>query len=407
MGSQKLSGIRVLEVAEYAVAPSGSAVLASWGADVIKIEHPVRGDAIRGIQNDGVGPGKAGLNYLWEPFNYSKRSVGLNFKTAEGYEILEQLIRWADVFICNYREPTRQQNRLDVEHIQKIKPSIIYGRVTAYGTRGALAQSRGYDGLTYWNGSGAGLAARTVDSEYPAPLPGPAFGDIQTGLTLAAGITAALFHRERTGEGGVVDVSLLGTGVWAMSASLVAAELGGWDAPAKFDRTNVRNPLYNVYRTEDGAFIALNMGKADVYWPGVCAAIGRPDLIDDPRFTNMDARSEHRAECVAELDAAFASRSLAEWEKILSEQDGPWGVVLNVGELNRNQQVWDNGYLQLVDYGDGRKLSLCPAPIQFDEMLPAPLRRPPELAEHTEEVMLELGLDWPAITQLKDNGTLA
>src|ERR1700730_12284416 len=143
MGSQKLSGIRVLEVAEYAVGPSASAVLANWGADVIKVEHPIRGDAIRGIHNDGGEPGKEGMNFLWEPFNYSKRSIGVNFKVPEGHKILMELVRRADVFICNYREQTRRANGLDVDDIRDVQPSIVYGRVTAYGTRGALANNRG------------------------------------------------------------------------------------------------------------------------------------------------------------------------------------------------------------------------------------------------------------------------
>jgi crotonobetainyl-CoA:carnitine CoA-transferase CaiB-like acyl-CoA transferase len=407
MASQPLSGIRVLEVAEYAVAPSGGAVLADWGADVIKIEHPVRGDAIRGAHNDGVGPGNEGLNFLWEPFDRGKRSIGVNFTVPEGYEILVELVRQADVFLCSYLEPTRRKNGIDVDDILRVNPSIIYGRVTAYGTRGPQANNRGFDGLTYWNGSGAAMAARTTDSEYPAPLPGPAFGDIQTGMTVAGGVAAALFHRERTGEGGVVDVSLLGVGVWAMSASLVAAELGGWETPVRFDRRNVRNPLYNVYRTGDDCFIALNMGKSDVYWGDVCSVIERMDLFEDPLFANMDARSENRARCIAELDVTFGSRTLEEWKLALSKQEGPWGEVLDVGALKRDPQVWENGYLQVVDYGDGRRLSLCPAPVQFDDALPSALRRAPELAEHTEEVLVELGKDWPAIAELRARGAIA
>jgi crotonobetainyl-CoA:carnitine CoA-transferase CaiB-like acyl-CoA transferase len=405
MGSYKLSGIKVVEVAEYAVAPAAGAVLADWGADVVKVEHAVRGDAIRGIAIEGVKPGMGGLNFLFESVNRSKRSISLDLSKPEGREVILKLAAEADVFLCNYRESTRRKLGIDVDDIRAVRPDIVYGRVTAYGPRGAEVNRRGYDSLTWWYGTGAAVGGLPLDAPLPSPLPGPAFGDIQTGTHLAGGIAAALFHRERTGEGSVVDTSLLGSGVWAMSPTLLAINISGAEIGPVWDHKKVVNPLFNVYRTSDDRFVALNMLQADQYWSRFCVVIDREDLIDDPRYSTMALREANREECIAILDDVFATRPYDEWAKRLSEQDGIWGPVSRISDMAHDQQVWDNEFLQVVDYGDGRSVMLSPPPAQFDETAPV-MRRAPEFGEHTEEILLEVGFDWPAIGELREKGAI-
>jgi crotonobetainyl-CoA:carnitine CoA-transferase CaiB-like acyl-CoA transferase len=225
---------------------------------------------------------------------------------------------------------------------------------------------------------------------------------------LAGGIAGALFHRERTGEALEVDASLLGQGCWAMNGALVNANLAGWDETPKNyrDRKQTVNPLMNPYRTADGRWLILGMVQPDRYWAPLCQAIGRPELAQDPRFADMASRRQNNTALVEILDQIFGSRPLAEWEPILAAQDGPWNVVQRVGDLNRDRQAWDNGYLQVVDYGGGRSLTLGTAPVQFNGEAQT-LRRAPEFGENTEEVLLELGYDWADIEKFRDCKAIA
>src|SRR5581483_9621652 len=180
---------------------------------------------------------------------------------------------------------------------------------------------------SYWARSGVSIAAMPPDARYPVGLPGPAYGDIQSGAHLAGGIAAALFQRERTGRGAVVDVSLLGSGLWAMQPAIAGAHVSGRERLAPLDRRRPANPLWNVYRTADGRFVTLSMLEGDRYWPGFCCAAGRPDLATDERFADGEARSAHLEECVAVLDGLFAEHPLEAWKEILGRQDGPWSVT--------------------------------------------------------------------------------
>ncbi len=247
--------------------------------------------------------------------------------------------------------------------------------------------------------------ATPSDLEWPISQPGPAFGDLIGGLTIAGGISAALCHRERTGEALVVDNSLMATAMWATGASVLAAGLFGLSTMPKYDRTNVPNPIVNTYRSADGRFLSLIMLQSDRYWAELVTRMGHPELVSDPRFVDAAARAANRKECVGTLDAIFGARTFAEWRELLMEVEGVWAPVETAAELIEDQQAVANGYIREIDAASGTRFRIVPSPLQFNET-PPDLTRAPEHGEHTDEVLMELGLDMDQIMELKISGAI-
>jgi crotonobetainyl-CoA:carnitine CoA-transferase CaiB-like acyl-CoA transferase len=402
-----MEGIKVVEVALYGFVPSAGAVLSDWGAEVVKIEHPETGDPMRGLAAWGIEPGTGGVSHLWEIFNRGKKSVGIDLHDGDGRSLVHSLVQEADVFLTNFRGPARKKLQIDVEDIRRHNPQIIYARGTGYGPAGPDADKGGFDGISYWARSGASTAAMPPGAHRPIMMPGPAFGDIQAGMHLAGGIAAALFHRERTGEGSVVDVSLLGSGMWAMQAAIAGAYVTDKDELPRIDRLTVSNPLANVnYRTSDDRFIALSMLESDRYWPEFCRVLGQGSLADDPRFSTAASRCENAAACVELLDRLFAEHPLDFWEAVLSEQDGQWAVMRLTREALVDVQGKANGYVQEVDYGEGICLPMIAPPVQFDETTtkPAPA---PRFGADTDDVLLASGFEWDDLLSLKLKGVIS
>ncbi|MCU0310855.1 MAG: CoA transferase [Acidimicrobiales bacterium] len=400
-----MDGVRVLEVAFWTYVPSAGAVLAEWGADVLKIEHPDGGDPQRGLVTSGLVPsGPGGVNHMIELPNRGKRSVAIDLKTDEGHDLLMELAATSDVFLTSILPASRRAMRIEVEDIRAANPNIIYARGSGQGQEGPEAERGGYDGCSFWARTVADIAT-PAGADWPANQPGPAFGDLIGGLTIAGGISAALFHRERTGEALVVDNSLMATGMWATGATLLAAGLFGMDTMPSFDRTQAPNPIVNTYKTSDGRFLSLIMLQADRYWPDLVQRIGRPELLDDPRFVDAAARRENAPACVAALDEIFASRTFEEWKAVLADAEGVWGPVARPGELLEDPQVLANGYVRDVESASGSSFRMVPSPIQFDRT-PPDLTRAPDLGEHTDEVLLELGKDMDEIIELKLGGSV-
>lgn len=223
-------------------------------------------------------------------------------------------------------------------------------------------------------------------------------------MALAFGIASALRTRDRTGEGSVVDVSLLATAMWTLSSDLLAALNGGKVRRAK-GRGPQPNPLVGTYRTKDDRHLQLVFLQPDRYWAELCKVLGRPELETDPRFVDISARRENAAACIAELDAAFATRTLDEWKVALAEIDAPWAPVQRVEDLVDDPQVVANDYVGDVEAAGYPTYRLPRVPIQFDEQ-PPPLQPAPEHGEHTEMVLLDLGYDWDGISALKDTGVI-
>ena len=397
-----LEGIRVLEVAQWWFVPSCGGVLADWGADVIKVEHPVTGDPQRGLITSGLLPvGKGGFNFMWEQPNRGKRSVGIDLSSEAGRDLLYRLAESSDVFLTSFLPDARRRLEIDVEHIRARNPNIIYARGSGQGTRGPDAEKGGYDGAAFW--ARGGLAEAFTGSVPHAEAPvgqRPAFGDGIGGMTIAGGIAAALFKRERTGKPSIVDISLLGTACWVLSPDITSSPF----IPKfpSFNRKLAPNPVVNQYKTKDDRWLILIMLQADRYWADFCQHIDRPDLIEDERFAEGAKRFENREACVDILDQVFASRTLDEWRQKLDTLQGVWAPLQTPREIHDDRQVEANGYLPEVQGADGSTFKLASSPVQFDES-PPDLASAPEHGQHTEEVLLELGVSWEEISQHKES----
>ncbi|MBO0731150.1 MAG: CoA transferase, partial [Acidimicrobiaceae bacterium] len=264
----------------------------------------------------------------------------------------------------------------------------------------------GYDTGAFWARSGMQHMLSPPGIPWP-PVARPAFGDVVGGLAIAGAVSAALYRRRETGKPAVIDVSLLATGMWQIQTDIVNAAISedAGPAPTAPDRFQVWNPLMLPYRTADARFVALMVLSPDPHWPALCQCLGRPDLATDPRFADMDARREHAAECVSELDAIFATRTLDEWRKALTDFEGEWAPVQTPREVLSDPQVQANGWVAAAEMANGAQLPLVTSPVQFDEN-PGRPQRAPEHGEHTEQVLLELGMSWDDISDLKQRGAV-
>jgi crotonobetainyl-CoA:carnitine CoA-transferase CaiB-like acyl-CoA transferase len=395
------SGLRVVELAQWVFVPVAGALLADWGADVIRVER-LDGDPYRGLATQGIGTDGGGVNLSVALANRGKRSVALDLRTEQGRAALHRLLKTADVFLTNFRPGALRRLGLDSETLTSRYPRLVYARGHGFGVRGPDADMPGYDSSAFWARGGMGHVLTPPNRDQPISQRG-AMGDRNGAMALAFGMAAALLRRERTGQGSVVDVSLLATAMWTLSSDVLAALQGGRPrSPSGRDASP--NPLVGSFRTSDGRHVQLVFLQGDRYWADLCELLGRPDLAADPRFADMAARRENRQACSAELDAEFGRRTFAECKELLSRMDAPWAPVQAVEELLDDPQVVANGYIGTVSE-DGLEYRLPAVPVQIDEQ-PPPLRRAPEHGEHTEAVLLELGYTWDEIVALKDAGVL-
>ncbi len=400
-----MKGVRVLEVAEQTFVPAASALLSDWGAEVIKVEHVERGDAMRGLAASGVGMILGDVHVLLEHSNRGKQSIGLDLASPEGREILYKLAATCDVFLTNKLPGVRTKLQIDVEDIRRANPDIIYARGTGQGERGPDADKGSYDSLAFWSRSGVALAVTRTDYGHIVGPPGPGFGDSIGAMTIAGGIMGALFHRERTGEATTVDVSLLSSGMWAMGQTISLSLLLNmpWQpTPGGF----ALNPLTGNYRTQDDRWISFTSLQAGKYWPSMCDVIGRPELAVDPRFSDHASLVANGAAGATILSEEFAKHTLAEWVEKLEQFTGQWAIVQNTLEVAADPQADANGYMQSCETAEGKPFKLVSAPIQYDGV-PAVPGRSPEFNEHGDQILTDLGFDMDAIVDLKVRGVVA
>ncbi|MGH8982670.1 MAG: CaiB/BaiF CoA transferase family protein [Acidimicrobiia bacterium] len=414
-----LEGVKVVEVSAWAFVPSAGAALGEWGADVVKVEPPT-GDPIRGLVSAGVGP-MDGIVFPWELWNRGKRGIALDLTQPEAQEIVLRLCEDADVFLTSYLAPVREKLGIDLDAVRARNPQIIYACGNGQGARGPEAAKGGYDSITYWSRGGVSASVTPAGYPWPVGMPAGAFGDSTSGMALAGGIAAALVKKARTGEGSLVDVSLLGAAMWSMQMAAVGAAVKMASSPEMAEMIEhpppppvapgalppppVFNPLVNCYETSDHRWVALCMLQPDVYFDGVVRVLGRDDLVDDPRFATPDARAEHMPELVDELANAFKTLTLDEARAALSAQRGQWDVVNRAVDLLRDPQAQENGFVQQVDYDGGRTLPMFTTPVQF-ERTPPVLTPAPTFAGDTDEILGSIGMDEESSLPAKISGAV-
>ncbi len=395
-----LEGVKVVEMGLWVAGPSAAAILGDWGAQVIKIEPP-EGDPFRGLFASVLGM-PVPLNPPFELDNRGKRSVALNLDTDEARQISLRLIEQADVFVTNMRPRVLDQFGLSYEELARRYPRLVYCQVTGYGPDGAERDRASYDVGAFWSRAGVAAALTPAGQEIPQQRGG--MGDHMAGQAAAGAVCAALLARERTGKGQRVAVSLLRIGMYMM----------GWDISLAlrlkmpiepYDRLHAVNPLITCYKSGDGRWFWLLLLQADRHWGDLCRALEREELMADPRFENIEKRRVNAPALVEELDRVFATRSMAEWGEVLDRHNVWWAPINSINEAAADPVAQAAGAFVEVPGPDG-PTPMVATPADFSGTPWQPRGLPPEVGQHTEEVLLELGYDWGGIVALKERGVI-
>lgn len=395
--TKPLEGVKVVEVAEQSFVPSAAAVLADWGADVVKVERP-QGDPLRAVTASGLVAATEGFDYLTENANRNKRGLCLDLKNEDGRSVLDRLVAEADVFITNLLPDACEKLRIRPGDLQAVNPRLVYARGHGQGQLGPEAGAGGYDAVSFF--SRGGIAHRMTSPEAGSlTSQRPAQGDVTSGMFLAGGVAAALFRRERTGRGCVVDCSLLGSAVWTLGPDLAAASVLGRE-PERIDPLDLPNPLIGVYRTADARWLMLTMLDIPQWWGPVCDATGLDDLAGMPT-EEVAANAKKLRERLAEV---FLTRDLPEWEERLDARRCIYARVSNPVDVLDDRQVNENGYLpRHPAHPDAR---LAASPLQFDGEQVSVTRPAPDRGAHTDEILGEAGFDSGEISRLRACGAL-
>lgn len=398
-----LNGIRIVEFATYIAAPSAGGILCDWGAEVIKVEPP-GADPMRRFMDAFKGNEEYG-NPVFDLDNRGKKGIALNTATPEGREALLRLIKTADVLLTNVRPGALERAGLDYRSLEKEHPRLIYASVSGYGTEGVERDRPGFDMAAFWARSGMArlMAPKGTD---PFPLR-TAVGDHITGITTAAGILGALFERERTGKGRMVETSLLRTGIYVQGSDLsIQLRLG--KLASTRPREAAINPIANYYKSGDGHWICFLTRQAEGDWHKLATAVDREDLLKDPRFSDANERRKNASELISILDAEFAKRPFEEWAVRLDEADLVWAPVQTAAEVVDDPQAIAAGAFTETRAADGTTYRSIAPPVRFhgngeDAKPPEPA---PEFGQDTEAVLRTLGYDEPAIAEMRKRGII-
>jgi crotonobetainyl-CoA:carnitine CoA-transferase CaiB-like acyl-CoA transferase len=386
-GEPLLSGLRVIDAASFIAGPVSTTILADLGAEVIKIEPP-DGDPYR-HRTGGPGVPDSPYNYRWIVDNRTKRGLALDLRQAQGREVLRRLVARADVFVTNTPLEARARLGIRWEDLSPLNSRLIYASITAYGERGDEAPRTGFDSTALWARTGLMDLARPSPESAPArSLPG--MGDHPTGVSLFAAIMTALYRRERTGQGTMVSTSLMANGLW-WNAIQIQAALCGAKVEPRPAREEAASALANLYRCGDGRWFLLNVLNDDRDWPAFLSAIERPELGTDPRFAATPVRRANARALVPILDAVFATRPWADWQAILNRHGLTFGVVGTVDDARHDPQMVASGALVPIDDERAGAPLTVASPLWVDGVEKVPPRVPPELGEHSVEILREVG----------------
>jgi crotonobetainyl-CoA:carnitine CoA-transferase CaiB-like acyl-CoA transferase len=404
--SKLLEGVRVIEVSMWGFVPTTGVVLADWGAEVVKVEHPDAPDPARGLMTSSWIAGRNGVRFLFEIFNRGKRCVGINLGHPDGRDVLYKLLASADVFVTSLRADARDRLGISADELTRRFPHLVYASGSGLGTQGPDANQGGYDLSAYWSRAGIAYCLTKPGAQYPADMPSPGFGDVPSGTILAGGIAAALYRKSRTGKGSVIDLALLNSGMWAIEGEITATDAIDADRFYQGDGRVSRNPLVAMYRTKDDRFIQLVMTDGDRHFADFCRHIDRPDLVGESRFNVQAARRENSDELIAILEETFASRTFDAWAQALDGTTGVWAAVASPREIPQDPQVVANGFVRTRQDREGREYLSVVSPVRAlgdpdSDTLPAPAH-----GEHTDEVLRELGLEWEELVALKVSGAI-
>ncbi len=397
-----LAGIKVVEMGVWVAGPAAGCILADWGADVVKLEPPGIGDPARMFRS--MLGGDLPFNPVFENDNRSKRSIVADLRTEEGRQIAIDLIRQADVFLSNIRPAALARLGLDPDSLCKRFPRLVYAIITGYGGKGPEADRAAYDIAAFWARSG--IAASLAQPGSPPPHQRGGMGDHNAGLAAAAGISAALFQRERDGKGQVVSTSLLREGIYTLSFDMAVAMRFGISIQIG-NRKTMGNPAINCYADCDGRYFWIVGLEGERHWPPMARAVGHPEWIADPRYANPRDRAMNAAGLIAELDAIFATKTREAWGVIFdAEKDLWWAPVQTIDEVLADPQAAAAGAFVEVPDGDGTTL-LPATPVDFGGTPWAPRSMAPEHGEHTDAILAEIGRSPAEITRLRESGIVA
>lgn len=402
-----LEGVRVLEVAEHGFVPSAATALADWGADVIKVEHPERGDPTRQLLAWGVIPGgdPDQPSFMTESLFRSKRCIAIDITKADGRALLLKVAAKADVFLTNLLPGSRRRLGIDVDDIRAVNPKVIYARGHGQGAKGDEADAGGFDAVSFW--ARGSVQERLTPPGTPLISQRPATGDFTSGLTLAGGIAGALYKRERTGEAVVVDVSLLGVATWVMSPDINAAMQYGRDLPKMEVGGPPRSVVANTYLTRDDKYVTLMMWQDEArFFPIFVRAVGFEDLLEDARFKTPEKRAENLTDLVTEVECRFRREPRSEWVRRLSGTECIWGLNQSPIDIAEDPQVKANGYILDIERRDGTTFRAVGAPVLFDGKAPSARHSAQEIGAATEEVLLESGATASEIEAASTSGAL-
>ena len=392
-----LDGVKVVEISMFQQGPVAGMRLGDLGAEVIKVE-PKTGDPGRGMMRIiGADTGLKGRNFYFESNNRNKRSIVLDLRTEKGLEIFLKLIDRADVFLTNMSIEAPQRMGIGPEALLKRNPRLIYTHASGWGRKGPDANELSFD---YTGIARSGTMMMCGERGGPPATLIPGMGDEQGGLICAWAVTAALYAREKTGKGQLVDTSLMGSLIALHGVNFSAPGVLGKEFP-RFIRAEAGNPIYNHYKCKDDKWIVIAHLQPDRYWPNVCKAMGIEELEHDPKFNSIEARHDNGKELVAILDKKFATKTRAEWMEIFKKGNVIYTPVQSASEVFEDPQALTNDYIIPVEHPVWGKIRMLGFPWTFHETPASVKREAPELGQHTEEILLELGYTWDDITDLK------